>query len=291
MAPTTPVGVFLLSEVNGAAAAVAEPVIEASPEEAIPSTPGESQAEPDAAAVGTPEAGTEAAAVAEEDLSFDFDQEVAKRTGTDASGTEPVKAALPGRTAAELEYDQQERDRTAINTILRESEAPFKAHLKATYGIEGEVAERLWREQERPLLQRAAAVSEMGVNNRLMQDLAAVLPKEEFEPLLANDRRYPGGRQEFLQAVRESVRAQSEAEWQAKKGKEWLPMKDAKALSDIAANRAEARTAKMHADGTYQSGQNATSKGAGGRSEDEILLDPNTPIETVTKILDRRNGQ
>src|SRR3990167_4780983 len=284
----TPVGVFLLSEVNGTAAAVAEPVIEASPEEAIPSTPDESQAAPDAAAVGAPDSGTPDAA-AEEDLSYDFDQEVAKKYGADASAPD-TKPQLPGRTAAELEYAQQERDRSAINTLLRESEAPFKQHLKANFGIEGEQAERLWREQERPLMQRAAAVSELGVNNRLMEDLAAVLPQEEFAPLLADDRRYPD-RQEFLKGARESIRAAHEAEWQAKKGKDWLPMKDAKELANIAASRAEARTAKMHADGTYQSGQNVTAKGAGGRNEDELLLDPNTPIETVNKILDRRNGQ
>ena len=42
--------------------------------------------------------------------------------------------------------------------------------------------------------------------------------------------------------------------------------------------------------GGAASGGAISGAGSGGRSEDDLLYDPRTPIETVNKILARRNG-
>ena len=66
-----------------------------------------------------------------------------------------------------------------------------------------------------------------------------------------------------------------------------------KAAVDAARSAIAARDKQYNARGMFlaKSGNEVNGTGGVGRSEDEILLDPTTPISTINEILARRNGQ
>lgn len=282
-------GGFALTTDNGATAvAETEVATQVSTETESQDTAVETQAVATDESAGTAEAASESAA-AEEDVSFDFDSEVAA-ISPDASGDETAPQ-LPGRTAADIEYEAQTRDQVAINNLLREEQMPFQ-NLAQQYGLDASRSNELWVNGMRPLLQKAAGLTERGTNDRLIGDLTLALGQERMAKLFEGNRKYPGGRPELLKGAEQVIRAEVEAEWQGKVAKgEYLTKANAKKIADKAASVTEARVTKMHRDGTYQSGQNGATRGNGGKSDDDLLLDPNTPIKTVNEILARRSGQ
>ena len=271
---------------NGATAVVTEETEVTPPSQDESAQIGTDTAE---AVPATDAAPSEPTAEAEADDSFDADKFIAAKLGT--STEEPAKPAPQyGKTAAEVELAQFNQLRTSMNALLRDGDRDVQDYIRNQLGLEPEMSDKLWKEKVRPLIQAAANMPQIAVNQLFTEDLQRALPEADFKRLWESGKQY-ADRSAVLKQYGADVEARVNQDWESKKGKEWVPVKVFKEGIEEAVTKAQARFERQRNEGTYQSGQSATGRTRDTRSEDDILLDPATPMETINKILARRNGQ
>lgn len=246
---------------NGAAAAVAEPEVTTQDESASigtesPAADSGSAAAPAAAAAAI-DAGAEGSPEAEPDDSFDPDKFIAAKLGTPTEEPEKPKPAY-GKTQAEVELAAFNQLRTTLGGILQGNDLPIQEYLREM-GVEPDVASRLWKEKLRPLVQNAANLPQVAVNQLFAEDLQQALQPEDYAGLWDKETRYEN-RGAVLKQVVANAEARVNKDWESKKGKEWVPVKVFKEGIEEAVTKAQARFDKQVKDGTYQSGQNAQGK-------------------------------
>lgn len=261
----------------------------ADPEVTPPVKDESAQIGTDTVAAVVPDATTEGSVEAEPDDSFDADKFISAKLGTPTE--EPVKPAPQyGKTQAEVELEAFNLHRNNTNALLRDGDRDVQDFVRNQLGLDPETSDRLWKEKVRPLIQQAANMPQIAVNQLFTEDLQQALPPESYNQLWESGKRY-ANRGEVLKQAIADTEARKDKEWESKKGKEWVPTKLAKEMAEEAATKAVARAERQIREGITGSGQNVNGRATGsGKSDAELLADPNTPIAKIQEIRARQKA-
>ena len=267
------------------------PLIEAASPEATPSGAEKNQDAGAPAAEATQPTGTDGEEVGEPNP-----EALAQAAVTEALGGKPAAPQKAEDTAPGISLDQYQFERrqelAALNARARQDgEGFFKRTLTSKYGLSEADAADFWETAG-----RRWANDLISSNDAYQEQVDAwvvdQLPDSQKQAFKSRVYRGRKERTEGLIAIgKQEAEAAHQADIEAGK---LLPRNIAdKAALQAATAAIAARDKQYNARGLFlaKSGNEVNGTGGVGRSEDEILLDPTTPISTINEILARRSGQ
>ena len=265
--------------------------IEAASPEPTPSGAEKNQDAGAPAAEATQPTGTDGEEVGEPNP-----EALAQAAVTEALGGRPATPQKAEDTAPGISLDQYQFERrqelAALNARARQDgEGFFKRTLTSKYGLSEADAADFWETAG-----RRWANDLISSNDAYQEQVDAwvvdQLPDSQKQAFKSRVYRGRKERTEGLIAIgKQEAEAAHQADIEAGK---LLPRNIAdKAALQAATAAIAARDKQYNARGLFlaKSGNEVNGTGGVGRSEDEILLDPTTPISTINEILARRSGQ
>lgn len=197
----------------------------------------------------------------------------------------PEETKIPGTPLTELQEKARIGRAQTYQTILREDDAAFR-DWAARQGLEPEQVSAIWN-WHRNSIGSLHQGYEYWNSEFTNQELKDALPEDLREKFFSNQY---GSRKQTFEAILAHGQQIADAKWQEEvKAGKYIPRDAMKTIADEAFEKGKVVGKRQAASGS--SGAAFSGNGTGGRSDDELLLDPDTPINQVEAILARKMGQ